>query len=48
MLLPIIVEAPRINTEYTSAGIKNIGEISAPRRIDSVVASTVNGGARYL
>ena len=48
MLLPIIVEAPRINTEYTSAGIKKIGEIRAPKRIDSDVATTVNGGARYL
>jgi hypothetical protein len=48
MLLPIISEAPRINTEYTSAGIKKIGEISAPKRIDSDVATTVNGGARYL
>jgi hypothetical protein len=46
-LLPIIVEAPRINTEYTSAGIKKSAEINAPQRIDSDVATTVNGGARY-
>jgi hypothetical protein len=47
ILLPIIVEAPRINTEYTSAGSKNIGEISVPNTIDNAVATTVNGGARY-
>jgi hypothetical protein len=47
MLLPIIIEAPRINTEYTSAGTKKIGEINAPQRSDSKVATTVNGGAKY-
>jgi hypothetical protein len=48
MLLPIIIEAPRINTEYTSAGMKNNGPNTAPAISDSEVAITVNGGAKYL
>jgi len=48
MLLPIITEAPRINTAYTRAGMKKIGEMIAPKRIDNEATTTVNGGARYL
>jgi hypothetical protein len=48
MLLPIIIDAPRINTEYTSAGMKKSGPINTPAISDSEVATTVNGGARYL
>jgi hypothetical protein len=47
-LLPIIIEAPRINSAYTSAGRKKSGAIKAPKRMDAEQAITVNGGARYL
>jgi hypothetical protein len=43
-----MTEAPRINTEYTSAGIKKNELTTEPKRIESDVATTVNGGARYL
>jgi hypothetical protein len=39
MLLPIIIDAPRINTEYTSAGIKKSGPNSAPAISESEVAA---------
>jgi hypothetical protein len=46
-LLPIIIEDPRINTEYISAGMKNSAPKSPPAIIDEKVATTVNGGAKY-
>jgi hypothetical protein len=46
ILFPIIPEAIRINTAYVRAGIKRTGEINNPNKRESVVATTVKGGAK--